>query len=64
MPRQKLPRRQVFAALWFDERVAVLRQQGAFGGFAARYLLAEHQLVGVGQDGEGAQIEYLVVQGT
>lgn len=64
MPSQKLLRRQVVPALRFDERVAVLRKQCLFGAFAARHLLAEHQLVGVGEDGKSAQIEDLVVQGT
>ena len=61
MPSQKIPRRQVFAALGFDERIAMLRQQGVLGGFAARYLLAEHQREAVGQDGESAQVENLVM---
>ena len=39
----------------------MLRQQGVLGGFAARYLLAEHQRVAVGQDGESTEVENLVV---
>lgn len=62
MPGQKLPRWEVILALRFQQRVAMPLQQSVFGFFTARHVLAENQLVAIGQYRESTQIENLVVQ--